>query len=281
MSSSKETIHTIPNPLTKSITPHDDAVKLSNTPLDKGYRFWALIAPKGAGKTTTLFNVIENKQSPWHKLFDRIFMFSPTGKNQEYLQGLIKELESSNQFYEELNEENLTDCLDKLTSFNQAFLNQRKPQTREQKAQEEVLKRQGVKREDMPDSVLGEKVHKRKPHSLIIFDDCLNELSKSTQKSIQNRLWTRNRHYYTNIAITSQRYLKLNPTIRNNLDTISFWKTANQREYETLEEDLNVDPKTLKKVYDFATKEPFSFLHITFNAGHPKFFKRFDEIIYE
>jgi len=272
-------LQTKPNQLTKQLVPHDNAVKLSEEPLDDGYRFWALIAPKGSGKTCVLYNVLENKASPWYKLFDRIYMFSPTAENTDYMKPLLKELKDSGQFYHELNEKNLTECLEHLEAFNHSFMNKRHPQTRDQKAQELVLLRHGVKREDMPDSVLGEKVNKRKPHNLIIFDDCLNELAKSTAKSIQSRLWTRNRHYFTNIALTSQRYLKLNPTIRNNLDSISFWKTANQKEYDTLEEDLNVDPKVLKRVYDFATKEPFSFLHITFNAGVPLFFRKFDRIV--
>ena len=270
---------TKPNPLTRQLAPHDHAVKLSEEPLDDGYRFWALVGPKGVGKTNVLYSVLENKASPWHKLFDKIYLFSPTAENAEYMQPLVKELKAAGQFYHELNEKNLTECLDNLEASNRAFMNKRHPQTREQKAQEIALLRQGVKREEIPDSILGEKVHKRKPHNLIIFDDCLNELAKSTEKSIQARLWTRNRHYFTNIALTTQRYLKLNPTIRNNLDSISFWKTANQREYETLEEDLNVDPKTLKRVYDFATREPFSFLHITFNAGVPLFFRKFDRIV--
>jgi hypothetical protein len=272
-------LSTKPNPLTKSITPKDNAVKLSNEPLDDGYRMWALIAPAGCGKTTVLYNVLHNKESPWHKLFDKIYMFSPTGENQEYLQPLINELKRTGQFYDILNETTLSDCLTHLEQFNKDFVEAREPQTRDMKAMEDQLKRQGVKREDMPDSVIGKKLHKRKPHNCIIFDDCLNELAKSTEKSIQSKLWTRNRHFYTNIAITSQRYLKLNPTIRNNLNMISFWKTANQREYDTLEEDLNVDPKTLKKVYDFATNEPYSFLHITFTAGQPNFFKKFDRIV--
>jgi hypothetical protein len=271
-------ISTKPNPLTKSITPKDNAVKLSDQPLDDGYRMWALCMPKGTGKTTVVYNVLHNKESPWHKLFDKIFMFSPTGENQEYLKPLIDELKRSGQFYDVLNEANLTDCLDKLQSFNMQFMNAREPQTRKMIEQEQILKRQGVPRDEMPDDVIGKKLHKRKPHSLIFFDDCLNELAKSTEKSIQSRLWTRNRHYYTNVCITTQRYLKLNPTIRNNLDTISFGKTANQKEYETLEDDLNVDPKILKRVYEYATAEPYSFLHITFNAGVPKFFKKFDPI---
>jgi len=275
----QQSIHTKANPLTKKLAPHDSAVKLSDDPLDDGYRMWALIGPKGSGKTNVLFNVLTNKESPWYKLFDRVFMFSPTGENADYLKPFIKDLKDRGQFYHELDEKTLDDCLTKLETFNHQFINERKPQTREMKAQELALLRRGVKRDEMPDSILGEKVHTRKPHSCIIFDDCLNELAKSTQKSIQGKLWTRNRHYYTNVVITSQRYLKLNPTIRNNLDTISFWKTANQKEYETLEEDLNVDPKVLKRVYDFATKEPYSFLHITFNAGQPKFFHRFDPMV--
>ena len=272
-------METTVNPLTQKLVPHDSAVRLSDEPLDNGYRMWALVGGKGSGKTSALFNVLTNKESPWYKLFDRVFMFSPTGENSEYLKPFIKDLKERHQFYDELNEKTLTDCLDKLEAFNHVFINKRHPQTREMKAQELILSRRGMKKEDMPDSVLGEKMNKRKPHSLVMFDDCLNELAKSTQKTIQNKLWTRNRHYYTNVVITTQRYLKLNPTIRNNLDTISFYKTANQKEYETLEDDLNVDPKVLKRVYDFATEEPFSFLHITFNAGQPKFFRKFDPIV--
>ena len=272
-------METTVNPLTQKLAPHDSAVRLSNEPLDDGYRMWALVGCKGSGKTSVLFNVLTNKESPWYKLFDRVYMFSPTGENSDYLRPFIKDLKERHQFYDELNEKTLSDCLDKLEAFNHAFINKRHPQTREMKANELVLFRRGIKKEDMPDSVLGEKMHKRKPHSLVMFDDCLNELAKSTQKTIQNKLWTRNRHYYTNVVITTQRYLKLNPTIRNNLDTISFYKTANQKEYETLEDDLNVDPKVLKRVYDFATEEPFSFLHITFNAGQPKFFRKFDPIV--
>jgi hypothetical protein len=267
-----------PNPLTKSIIPHDNAVKISDQPLDDGYRFWAVCMPKGGGKTTMIYNVLTNKGSPYYHLFDRIFMFSPTGENQEYLKDFIDALKRDGQFYSELNEETLEDCLSKLEKFNYDFVNEREPQTKKMKEAEEALRRRFVKREDMPDEVIGKLVHKRKPHSLIFFDDCLNELKKSTEKSIQSKLWTRNRHYYTNIIISTQRYLKLNPTIRNNLDTISFGKTSNQKEYDTLEDDLNVDPKLLKKVYEYSTKEPFSFLHITFNAGQPKFFKKFDPI---
>jgi hypothetical protein len=267
------------NPLTKSIVPHDNAVKLSDQPLDDGYRFWAICMPKGGGKTTLVYNLITNKGSPYYKLFDRIYMFSPTAENQEYMKDFVDTLKADGQFYNELNEETLEDCLNKLERFNYNFIHAREPQTKKMKEAEEALRRRGIKREDMDDSIIGKLINKRKPHSLIFFDDCLNELKKSTEKSIQSKLWTRNRHYYTNIIISTQRYLKLNPTIRNNLDTISFGKTSNLKEYETLEDDLNVDSKLLKKVYDYATKEPFSFLHITFNGGQPRFFKKFDPII--
>ena len=267
------------NPLTKKLLPHDNNVKLSEDPLDKGYRMWCLVGPKGSGKTSVLFNALTNKESPWYKLFDRVYMFSPTGENSEYLKPFIKDLKERQQFYDVLTEATLADCLKKLEEFNYRFINARHPQTRQQKEEEMKLLRMGVKRDELPEAVLGEKINKKPPHSLIMFDDCLNELKGSTAKSIQGRLWTRNRHYFTNVAITTQRYMKLNPTIRNNIDTLSFWKTANQKEYDTLEDDLNVDSKTLKRVFDFATEEPFSFLHITFNAGQPLFFKKFDRIV--
>ena len=62
---------------------------------------------------------------------------------------------------------------------------------------------------------------------------------------------------------------------------LSFFRSNNKLEFKTLEDDVNVDEKELKILYDFATDKPNSFLHISFFSGKPIFFNRFDKIILE
>ena len=61
---------------------------------------------------------------------------------------------------------------------------------------------------------------------------------------------------------------RLNKQFRNN----------NKADFKTLEDDLNIDPKLLEKVYEFATEELNSFLHVNMFNGKPKYFKKFVRI---
>ena len=98
------------------------------------------------------------------------------------------------------------------------------------------------------------------------------------RSSSVNKIFTTSRHFKTNIIVTTQKFSKLNTIIRANADYISVWKSNSKHEVETLEDDINVSKDVFERVYKFACGEPYSFLHITFNAGHPNFFKRFDKI---
>ncbi len=55
--------------------------------------------------------------------------------------------------------------------------------------------------------------------------------------------------------------------------------TQNKREFSALEDDLNVDPVLLKSLYEFATAEDRSFLHINLFGSRPVFYKKFDRVI--
>ena len=55
----------------------------------------------------------------------------------------------------------------------------------------------------------------------------------------------------------------------------------NKQEFDSIKDNLNVDDKLFEKVYDFATSEPNSFLHVSFSGNKPIFFKKFDRIILE
>ena len=115
-------------------------------------------------------------------------------------------------------------------------------------------------------------------HSLLILDDCADRLPKSVDLSLLNRLVILSRHFKLCIIITTQKYNKINPMIRSNADIISFFRTDNKKEYNTLKDDLNTDDDKLKMVYDFATTGN-SFLHINMFSNPITYYKNFDKII--
>jgi hypothetical protein len=257
-------IRSKPSALTKSLVPLDKQMKVSEEPLDDTVgRIWLLSAMKGSGKTTIWYNVLHNKASPWHNLFDKIWMISPTAKGDDKLKPLIDELQESGQYWDHLSEKVMLEVYDCIATFNHDFKTEREPQTLQEK-------RLGI---------IPPLKHTRKPRNLLIFDDCMADMPSSTQKSVVNRIFTTSRHFLTNVIVTTQKYSKLNTTIRANADYISVWKSNSKHEVETLEDDINVKKDIFEKAYKYATDEPYSFLHITFNAGHPNLFKKFDRIL--
>ena len=118
-----------------------------------------------------------------------------------------------------------------------------------------------------------------KPTNLLILDDCLSALPMSQQKSRINDLFVNGRHMKLSTWISTQKYNKLNTVCRSNADLISWYPTDNAKEFQTLADDWSIDPVRLRTLYDFATNEPNSFLHISFVPRRPTFFKRFDRIV--
>ncbi len=246
-----------PNPLTKELAPFDNQVNKSAEPLPKGHIIWALIASKGGGKSTLLLNALTRKSSPWYKIFDNIFMVSPTAQRDNKFDKIVGELETENKYYTDCTTENIQEIMDKIQEFNDDFIK------KQEEANEKRKKKKPIE----------------KPNNLVIFDDCLADLPSSTQGSPINKLFTTSRHLKTSIIITTQKYNKINPLLRNQIDIFSIFNTNSKREYDTIVGDLNVEPDKFKRYYEFATNEPFSFLHINVFGGKPKFFKKFDEII--
>ena len=228
------------------VTNIDHQIKYSDSPLPQSYFIWLIVGMKGTGKSTIILNVLKNKKSPYYKHFDNIYFVSSTAKRDNKFDKLIEDLEEEDKFYNECNEENLNEIVNKIQEFNDTT--------------------------DIPKSDI---------HNLIILDDCVHQLPSSTQKnSALNKIITQCRHLKTSVIIVSQQFLKINPLIRNNTDLISFFKTYKIKEYQALEDLLNIDKDKLKIYYDFATKDGNNnFLHISlFGGSNPLFFKKFDKI---
>jgi hypothetical protein len=232
------------NKISKDLKKLDNQVIKTDDPLPKGNIIWHINGGKGSGKSTMILQVLKSKNG-YKKFFDNIFLVSPTASRDPKFDKLCEELDRDDKCFDECNDNVVTEIMERLTKFNDEF------------------------DEDRP------------PHNLVIFDDCLAYLPKSTQKSEFNRLITTSRHLKTSVWILTQKYNKVNPLIRDNTDMLSIFKTNNKQEFDSIKDNLNVDDKLFEKVYDFATSEPNSFLHVSFSGNKPIFFKKFDRIILE
>ncbi len=70
-------------------------------------------------------------------------------------------------------------------------------------------------------------------------------------------------------TITStQKFAAISPIIRVNATELYVYRLRNYKDLETLIEELSAvyDKKTLLRVYNYATDEPYSFLYIALTA---------------
>ena len=235
------------NKLTEKIKAIDNQLSQTNEPLPKTSTglIWLISGRKGSGKSSLLLNVLKEpvKNGGYKKFFDNIFMVSPTGKADKKFKKLIDELEEDDKYYDKLNDENIKEIIQKVQTYNQ---------------------------ENEEDN----------PRSLLILDDCMSDLPKSTEKTSFNDLIILARHYRLSVFILCQRYIGFNRTIRANADMISFFRTDNKKELATLRDDINIDSDMLEALYNFSTEGSLNnFLHINLLSNPISFYKKFDRIV--
>lgn len=222
----------------KYLKTKDNQVKISDDPLPKEINFiYCIIGKRGSGKSNLIANALEHKIF-FKNYYDQIIFISPTARNDKKFSDLVEEVEEMNNFYDDLDEDILTEIIDKIKAFNDNFKK------------------------------------KREPRSLIIFDDTIHLLPKSTQKSKLHEIITTNRHLKTSLIITSQRFKNINTLIRANLDMISFFKNDNIIEKKLFCDEYNID----KDILDAVCKNNHDFMHISFCSGVPLYYDKFNII---
>jgi len=236
---------TIHNKLTDIIKADDNQVNQTNKPFPPSPQpfVFLTIGRKGSGKTSLIKNLLDSPDG-FQKRFHNIYLISKTAKNDDKLKKLVEELDEDNKFYDTCNDEVVEEVLDKIKTFNKDYLKKHK---------------------------------KKKPENLIIFDDCLDSLPLSVERnSAINKLIIGHRHYKTSVIISVQKWTAVNRLIRNNSDCISYFTNQNDKENKSFKDEYGISDELL----DFATKDPHSFLHMTFlNNAQKTYFKRFDRII--
>jgi hypothetical protein len=82
------------------------------------------------------------------------------------------------------------------------------------------------------------------------------------------------RHYKCCCWILLQALKGASTLLRANCDMVSFWRSDSEPEIEAFLENFNVP----RPIYEYCTREPYSFCHTTFTSGQPRYFKKFDLI---
>jgi len=233
------------NPLSGEIAPLDNQVVKTDEPLPQAHIVYIIAGKRGSGKSTMLLNLLKQKSSPYRKFYDNIMMCSPTAGRDPKFDKLVDELQREDKFYDTLNDDVVNDIVERLKQFNDEYAVEHP---------------------------------KSQPHNLLILDDCIHLMGTSNAHSSLNQLFSNGRHLKLTLFICTQKLNKLSTLCRSQADLITFFPNDNQKEFDTLENEWNIDPKLLKAVYNYATDEPNSFLHISLFGRRPQFFKRFDKI---
>jgi hypothetical protein len=235
--------------LTDALAPFDSQVVFDDKPLPLKPCNYGIFGRKGSGKTNLLLNLLTRKESPWFKHYDRIFLISPTAGRDDKLKDLLEDL-GEGQYYQTLSNETLTDIIDKIDTHTEEFKKKRKNKG-------------------------------KTPAYLIIYDDIIHDLVRKKDTRLICMLATQNRHRHITNVYLLQKYNTYLPTVvRSNLDCISYYRTDNRGELEAFVKEQNQDEDALKEMYQHATAEPYSFLHINMYSPKTKFYHRFDPIEY-
>ena len=200
-----------------------------------------ILGPSGSGKSVLLTNMILNI---YKGCFERIYIWSPSihvdttwNPVKEYIEKDMKLHESEDdQFYFDSYDEE---------ALNKIITNQKKLI--------EYMK---------------SKKHKKLYSVLIIIDDFADSPSFSRHSKLLHALYTRGRHSMISTITSTQKFNALHPIIRVNATELFVYRLRNRKDLETFVEETSalIDKKTLMKIYEECTREPYSFLYVKLTA---------------
>ena len=204
-----------------------------------------IIGPSGSGKTNTLLHLIE-KFYP----IDKIYLYAKDTNEPKYQylinkreQAGIKNLNDPHAFIEYSNDMN--DVLENTNNYN-------KNKTREKKV-------------------------------LIVFDDMIADIMRSEKfKAIVKELFVRCRKLNISIVFITQFYFRTPKDARLNSTHYILMKIGNKKELKIIVEENSghLDFKEFLKIYNYCTREPYSFMMVdTRPNARITFKKNFDEPI--
>ena len=216
--------------------------KIENKNNDLPFRI-LIIGPSGSGKTNTLLHLINNLHP-----IDKIYLYAKDIGEEKYQflinkreQAGLKKLNDSKAFIEYSND--MRDALDDINDYNK---------NRDKKV-------------------------------LIVFDDMTGDIEYNKDfKIIIKELFYRARKINVSIVFITQSYFKALNDARLNSTQYILIKISNKKELKRIAEEKSghLDYKDFLKIYNYCTREPYSFMLIdTRPTASVTFKKNFDEPI--
>ena len=220
----------------------DDIVSNKKENKDNDWPFRMLIiGPSGSGKTNTLLHLINN----FHPI-DKIYLYAKDTDEKKY-QFLINKREQAgiknlNEPHEFLEHSNdMNDVLDDINNYN----------------------------------------NNRDKKVLITFEDVIADIMRSEKfKAIVKELFIRCRNI--SIVFITQSYFRTPKDVRLNSTHYILMKIGNKKELKRIAEENSghLDFKDFLKIYNYCTKEPYTFMLVdTRPTARVTFKKNFDEPI--
>ena len=202
-----------------------------------------IIGPPGSGKTNTLLHLIDK----FHPI-GKIYLYAKDSDEEKYQylinkreQAGIKNLNDPHSFIEYSSDKN--DALEDINNYNK-------------KSDKKVL---------------------------IIFDDMIADIMRSEKfKAIVKELFIRCRKLNISIVFITQSYLRTPKDARLNSTHYILMKMGNKKELKSIAEENSghLDFKDFLKIYNYCTKDPYSFMMVdTRPTARVTFKKNFDEPI--
>jgi hypothetical protein len=239
------------NELTTKMSALDHQVDTGkNSPFPKSNFLYLIVGSVGSGKTTVALRLLKipKEEGGFRKVYNRIYVVSPTAKYDDKWDRLIDEVDSDSNYYQECTDETIGDIIEKIEAFNEEWKDNKK--------------------------------HRGKtPSSLVIIDDCVDAFTKK-KKSKLDKLVLTLRHLKTTVFIMSQKLNAIPTLIRAQARCITFFPTINRREEQTFYNEINIDEELFKRIMDFcSTGDDHPFLHVKLGEGRPIFFRKYNRIL--
>lgn len=238
-----------------------------------------LIAPKGAGKTTVICNLLNFYKNYFHT----ILVFSPTIDSDEKWdwvkeQKLVIENKDLKKWVKKMMEKEDEDkvvqgpkidpILEGLVNQKESFTGKIPPEHFFDRYDEDTFS--AIMEEQMSLIKLLKKYKQPKylaNRILIIFDDLVGStLFSGSRGSYFKGVNTRHRHYSASFLMVSQGYKEIPKTIRNNWTALIVFEIGNEKEVEVIYEEYAMGLKNddWMELYKHATDGDHSFLYINF-----------------
>ena len=230
------------HPLSKEMIAHDNQLVKSDDVLPMGSRIFAIIGPKGSGKSSIILSLLTSKKSPYRKYFKNILLCSPTAQYDDKMKPLQEEVAMEGHYWDSLTDGTAEEMIDELNRMNEAYTG------------------------------------KKKLQNLIILDDVTHSFPTGRKPSKISALFTNSRHLKTSIWVITHKYTSMPTIFRNQVDAMFIFRTNSKMEIECFKRDLNCDEDTFERNLQEATEEDHSFLYINMVGGKCKMFKRFDRL---